>query len=300
MAELVGCIALSHGPQLLMPPDKWQDLPTRVKEPRLEIPELNKDLTLEVKQAKFNRCMEAMKFLRHKLDEWAPDVVILVGDDQSENILEDNTPPFVFYIGEEFEATLKFDYLGESPLLQKRRYKAHPSVGSFVVEALIDAGFDPAWSRKTRYEGGLGHAFGRPLHFLMPAGNYPIVPIMVNTYYPPTATAKRCLDFGKALALAIRGAKEVDKIVVVGSGGLTHVEIDERLDHAFITAIENYDQQYLSAMASSILVQGTSELRNWIVTAACAGRPGTMTDYVPCYRTNTGIGCAMGFAYWEC
>lgn len=300
MAQVAGCIALSHGPQLLMPPDKWQDLPVRVKGPRSERPELNRELTLEVKQAKFNRCMEAMDSLRRQLNDWAPDLVLLIGDDQSENILEDNTPPFVVYIGEEVEATLKFDYLGESPLSQKRKYKCNSLAASFIVEALIDGGFDPAWSRKTRYEGGLGHAFGRPLHFLMPTGSYPIVPIMVNTYYPPTTTAKRCLEFGKALALAIKNCKDVHKIVVVGSGGLSHVEIDEKLDHDFVKAIENYDQKYLSAMASSILVQGTSELRNWIVTAACAGRPGTVTDYVPCYRTNTGIGCAMGFAYWEC
>jgi hypothetical protein len=32
--------------------------------------------------------------------------------------------------------------------------------------------------------------------------------------------------------------------------------------------------------------------------AAAAGKGGTMVDYIPCYRTITGIGCAMGFAYW--
>lgn len=76
MAEIIGCLALSHGPQLLMPPEKWQDLPTRVKSPGPEKPELGKELTLEAKQANFRRCAEAMDFLRRKLDEWAPDVVI--------------------------------------------------------------------------------------------------------------------------------------------------------------------------------------------------------------------------------
>lgn len=300
MAKLTACIALSHGPQLLMPPDKWQTLPTRVKGHRPERPELNRELTSEVKQAKFNRCIKAMSFLRRKLDEWAPDVIFLIGDDQSENILEDNTPPFVIYLGDEFEATLKFDYLGESPLSQKKKYKAHSEVASFVTGALLDAGFDPAWSKKTRYEGGLGHAFGRPLHFLMPDVSYRIVPIMVNTYYPPTVTAKRCLEFGKALALGLKSCRYVSKAVVVGSGGLSHVEIDEDLDRQFIRAIESYDESYLAGLDSSILVQGTSELRNWIVTAGCAGGAGSVIDYVPCYRTNTGIGCAMGFALWDC
>jgi hypothetical protein len=24
-----------------------------------------------------------------------------------------------------------------------------------------------------------------------------------------------------------------------------------------------------------------------------------MIDYVPCYRTRHGVGCAMGFAFWK-
>ena len=47
------------------------------------------------------------------------------------------------------------------------------------------------------------------------------------------------------------------------------------------------------------LVEGTSEIRNWIVTAAAADSRGTMVDYYPLYRTATGVGCAMGFAYWD-
>ena len=298
MAEIVGCLALSHAPQLLMPPEKWQDLPTRVKDPGPEKPQLARELTLKAKQDKFRRCMEAMDFLHRKLDQWAPDVVILLGDDQRENIFEDNTPPFIVYIGEEFDATLHFRYLGESPIAQMRKYKAHPVVASFFTDSLMDASFDPAWSKKPRYEAGLGHAFGRPLHFLMPDGRYPLVPILVNTFYPPAPSPKRCFEFGMTLATAIKDCNKVDKVVVIGSGGLSHVVIDEKLDHDFIESVEKYDQKYLSTMPASVLVEGTSELRNWIATAAAAGVGGTMVDYVPCYRTINGIGCAMGFAHW--
>jgi hypothetical protein len=47
------------------------------------------------------------------------------------------------------------------------------------------------------------------------------------------------------------------------------------------------------------LVEGTSEIRNWIVAAAAADNNGTLIDYFPLYRTTTGVGCAMGFAYWD-
>jgi len=55
---------------------------------------------------------------------------------------------------------------------------------------------------------------------------------------------------------------------------------------------------FLQQMDSAVLIEGTSEIRNWIVAAAAADRPATMIDYVPLYRTSTGVGCAMGFASW--
>ena len=63
-------------------------------------------------------------------------------------------------------------------------------------------------------------------------------------------------------------------------------------------ALKKNDTEYLSRMSSSALVEGTSEIRNWIVTAAAAEKA-TIVDYQPLYRTPTGVGCAMGFAYWE-
>ena len=85
MAEIIGCMGAGHAPQLLMPPEKWHELPDRVKDPGPERPELARELTLEVKRARFQRCLAAMDLLKHKLDEWAPDAFILIGDDQREN-----------------------------------------------------------------------------------------------------------------------------------------------------------------------------------------------------------------------
>ena len=50
-------------------------------------------------------------------------------------------------------------------------------------------------------------------------------------------------------------------------------------------------------MESLVLVEGTSEIRDWIVTAA--DRPARIIDYAPLYRTTNGVGCGMGFANWR-
>jgi hypothetical protein len=55
----------------------------------------------------------------------------------------------------------------------------------------------------------------------------------------------------------------------------------------------------MSAMPSSVFREGTSEILNWIVIAGAADRAGKLVEYSPLYRTKTGVGCAMGFAYWD-
>ena len=298
MAELIGWLAMSHGPQLMVPPERWDVLHNRHGEALPVRPELTGE-TLADKVAKWQRCKEAIDHLRRKLAAWAPDVLVVVADDQHENIQDDANPPFTVYVGEGFEASVSLSYFKEPKSANRTAYKTNPILAQHLLEQLMETGFDPAYSKLLRYEGGLGHAFARVLKFLTPDAGLPVIPIMVNTYYPPAPSAKRCLAFGEALASAIRQAPGNSRIAVVGSGGLSHTIIDEALDHGVIGAIKANDLGSLGALTASQLTAGTSEIRNWIVTAAAANRPATVVDYVPCYRIPTGVGCGMGFAYWE-
>jgi hypothetical protein len=298
MANLIGCLAMSHAPQLMLNPDHWGLLNTREKERLPEKPELERE-TAEVKWAKWNGCMEAIAKLRQKLEAFDPDVLIVVGDDQHENLIDDNMPPFSIYMGEEVEASSSLRYLNQPKSENRTRYRVDAKLAEALTLGLMDEGFDPAYSKRTRYEGGLGHAFARVLKFLMPEPNRRVVPVMVNTYYPPAPSARRCVKFGTALASLVRRFPSDDRVVVIGSGGLSHTKIDEQLDQRFIQALQQNNLAYMSTMPASVLIEGTSEIRNWIVTAGAANRSGTLLDYFPLYRTRTGVGCAMGFAYWD-
>ena len=298
MANLVGCAAMSHAPQLMLNPDNWHLLNTRAGEHLPEKSGLEKE-TQEIKWSKWNGCMEAIDKLREKIATFDPAVLVVVGDDQHENLVDDNMPPFTIYIGEEVESSVSLRYLNQSKSENRTRYRVDAMLGKALVDGLMDEGFDPSYSKKTRYDGGLGHAFARVLKFLSPQAKHSIVPVMVNTYYPPAPSAKRCVQFGNALARVLREVPGDQRVVVVASGGLSHTKIDENLDEQFIQALQHNDLTYMAAMRASDLVEGTSEIRNWIVTAAAADRQGTMLDYFPLYRTTTGVGCAMGFAYWD-
>src|SRR5690606_39919665 len=122
----------------------------------------------------------------------------------------------------------------------------------------------------------------------------PVLPIITNTFFPPNQpTAKRCFDMGRLIGKAIGAWKRDAKVAVFGSGGLTHFTIDEDFDNRLFKALENGDRDFLCTVPQTTLMQGTSEIRNWIAAAGALADTGLNTKsigYVPCYRTVAGTG----------
>jgi 3-O-methylgallate 3,4-dioxygenase len=232
-----------------MPPDQWGRLP-QGRDPLPERPELAEHLTPETQQAYYDRCLAAMATLAAKIDAWKPDAIIVIGDDQHENIQDDNTPPICIYMGEEVDASIRAAESSQAGTAIAH-YKVDAELARGLVEGLMDLGMDPAWSLKPRLETGMGHAIARPLHFTTPRADYPIIPVMLNTYYPPAPSPKRCVQLGQALKEVIDGYAGDQGVVIMGSGGLSHIRIDEELDHGFIDALERNDLDYMAALSMS-------------------------------------------------
>jgi aromatic ring-opening dioxygenase catalytic subunit (LigB family) len=151
-----------------------------------------------------------------------------------------------------------------------------------------------------RKEIGVGHAFSFLYRRIWPGGTLPMVPVMVNTYYPPNQpTPKRCYAFGRAVRNAIESWDADQRVAVMASGGLSHVIIDEELDHSVIDALTHKDREQLYRVPREKLRGGTSEILNWVALAG-AVEPMAMklVDYVTTYRSPAGTGCGMAFAYW--
>ena len=88
-------------------------------------------------------------------------------------------------------------------------------------------------------------------------------------------------------------------MAVIASGGLSHFVIDEDLDHQIIKDLKNRDSDSLFSIPREKLNSGNSEIRNWIAAAGAVEHLDMkLIDYVPCYRSPAGTGCAMGFAQW--
>ena len=78
--------------------------------------------------------------------------------------------------------------------------------------------------------------------------------------------------------------------------------IEEDLDEHIIEGLKNKDEKKLTELPNIRFNSGTSEIRNWIVLAGAVADDGLqmeLVDYQPCYRTEAGTGCAMGFAEWK-
>ena len=109
MAELLG-LGCSHGPIILTPPEVWATGRERVfaRVPGYEAPaqllkELGDDNGLSRDISDQRKVVDSFKVMRDRLHEWEPDVVMVIGDDQAENFLQDNLPPFCLYTGAEVD-----------------------------------------------------------------------------------------------------------------------------------------------------------------------------------------------------
>ena len=106
------------------------------------------------------------------------------------------------------------------------------------------------------------HAFGFVYRQIMGDQPPPNVPILVNTFYPPTQPSMpRCIQFGKALLDAIRAWDSKQRVAIIASGGLSHFVCDETFDRKIIGHLQNADFDALSAVDDRSYQSGTSEIK---------------------------------------
>ncbi|MEZ5409046.1 MAG: hypothetical protein R2761_13525 [Acidimicrobiales bacterium] len=329
MAELVLGVGASHSPMVTMDGADWLEWGQRdLKHPMLytldgihvtyeqrlaavgdtKVALAEPDVT----RAGAERVQVAVAAVRRAISDARPDVVVIVGDDQDEQLLADNLPPFLVYWGDTIDNGAIENFDGLPPLAQhylpgyketdgRRTYRVAADLARHLLTVAADEGFDVAASRQLpREEEGMGHAFAFPVRRLI-EGDVPIVPVMVNTYNPPAQPrAGRCAAFGAMLRRAIESWPADQRVVVLASGGLSHFLVEEDLDRSVLAALERNDLAAVTSLPEATFTAGTSEIKNWIaVAAACADRRFEVLDYVPGYRTPAATGTGLAFALWR-
>jgi 3-O-methylgallate 3,4-dioxygenase len=328
MAEFVLAAAMPHGPTVQTHWSKFGQFeqrdpnnPQLATEPAVTFeqlvahaaetkPWLPNRLTESAWEEVYERGQKGLETIRGVLKEAAPDVVVVIGDDQHEQLLDDNMPQFCLYYGDSVQAveggTRGDRRPGDPPAdpasLSVREYPTASDLSMHLIKHLIGQSFDIATSNKLRSERGLGHAFTF-LHRnnMLPREDLPTVPVMVNTFYPPNQPpVGRCYAFGQALRRAIEAWDSDMRVAVVGSGGMSHVIVDEELDQLTLEGIRTKSPELLGSLPEERLIRGTSEIKNWVVVAGAAETlEPTIVDYIPAYRSSAAMGHGLAFAYWR-
>ena len=267
-------------------------------------------------EAVLNRSLDR---LGAELAEARPDVVLVIGDDEHELFSGANMPALAIYYGEQMVTRLL--RRPDDPRAQRPDYAWLKSVekmygmddnNQYAVSSqlalelfgrLMDAGFDlaacdtvPDPARQ-----GFGHAFGFVMTRLLGGQKIPIIPILLNAYFPPNQpTPKRCYAFGKALRKAIDEAAPGLRVAIVASGGLSHFVTNEPLDVAILDALKSGNGAQLETIDAKLLNSGSSEIRMWIAMGGALGElKHAWSEYIPVYRTPPGTGIGLAFGRWS-
>jgi len=262
--------------------------------------------------ARQNVARTAAKRLRQSIGAARLDALIVFGDDQNESYLEDCRPAFAVYFGETIRnnATQHQTYShfpdwyiknrqGFFEQAAPRDYPVHSALAVHLIETLMDSGFDVASSKHLPEGDGEGHAIAYVHRHVLDAERpVPVVPIFLNTYFPPNQPRpKRCHQFGKAVRQAAEGFPGDARIGVLASGGLSHFLVDEDFDRAILKAIAGKDAGFLQSLPRNKLNAGSSEILNWVALAGAVEHLELdWFEYVPGYRTPAGTGTGLSFA----
>ena len=261
---------------------------------------------------KAHSCEAALDRLADALQAAAPDVVIIIGDDQGELFSPGNQPAVAIFHGAEIVTSDKFgqhdtpDWMrqvGRGYLMDGlHTLPGHPALALELVQGLVDKGVDIATvaSVEDPKKAAFGHAFGFIVKRLFRGRAIPVVPILLNTYFPPNVpTAARCHDIGRAVAEVVRASSSPLRLAVVASGGLSHFVVDEALDRRVLAAFASGDPAALRNIPRAALNSGSSEILNWVMAAgALQALPLRWQTYEPLYRTPAGTGVGAAFCEW--
>jgi hypothetical protein len=244
---------------------------------------------------------DELRKVRNQLDEFAPDFVVVWGDDQYENFQEDLIPAFAVLAYESMEVQPWLNAAATGNVWDEAAdtvhcIKGHKRGAKFLASRLIESGFDVAYAYKPLHK-PLGHAFVNSVMYLdwdRRGFPYPVVPFPVNCYGrrvvavrgemeslaspvaeddldPPGPSPSRCFDLGAACARALRDSPW--RVALVASSSWSHAFLtrkhhylypDTPADRELFAALERGDYAtWRNRTLEQVEDSGQHELLNW-------------------------------------
>lgn len=266
MAEILG-IGATHYPPALVPDElkPWPlarmlradpRIPEHLREPanwpEAMRTEWGADEGVTAHKAHRARIFDAFRRIRAEIDAFAPDFILMWGDDQYENFKEDIIPPFCVLAYERldfkpYERLRGRPNVWGEPADKTFSHPGHRAAGRWLARRLLEEDIDVSYAYKPLHEDGLGHAFANTLLYLdvdRRGFSTPIVPVTVNCYGssviryqggfaehakeadPPSPSPRRCFELGRACARALEQSPW--RVVMMASSSWSHAFLTEK------------------------------------------------------------------------
>jgi hypothetical protein len=236
----------------------------------------------------------ALDSIRREAQDRDVQACVVLSNEHFTNFFLENFPQICVGVGDRnwgpTEAWLPID---------KAWIPGHPALADHIMRHTLNHGFDPAFSHLLELDHGVMTVY----HELDPQMQLPLVPIVQNCAVYPLMPVRRWYEFGKALGDAIRSFDGLERVAVIGAGGISHWigtprvgDIDEEFDRWFLQQLESGDLDDVLDLPDEeieLAGNGSHEIRSWVAVAGTVapGRARTLA-YEPIYPWITGMAVA--------
>ncbi len=243
----------------------------------------------------WKRFFDGYEPVKEWLAEVDPDLAIVVYNDHGLNFFLDKVPTFAIGCADEYSNADE-----GWALPQLVTFQGDAAFSWHLAESLIGQDFDLT----TCQEMLVDHGFVVPMQLMWGhLDEWPVkaIPFAVNTVQHPLPSARRCLALGHALRTAIESYPEDLKVVVLGTGGMSHQLqgeraglIDVEFDLACMDSVIN-DPDWLAGMTNTEIIEkaGTEgvEIIMWLIMrGALHSNVDTVHKHYHAPISNTGAG----------
>jgi protocatechuate 4,5-dioxygenase beta chain len=188
-----------------------------------------------------------------------PDVVVVFSNDHGLNFFLDKLPTFAVGAANEYRNE---DEGWGIPVVQAA--KGDAPLSWHLIEGLVNDGFDITMCQEMLID----HAVTIPLNLIWPNGDWPpIVPVSINTVQHPLPSLARCLKLGRAIGRAIETYDRDLRVMMVGTGGLSHQLDGKRA--GFIN--KEFDQLCLDSIVNDPDKLTRYSIHDWVELAGAQG-----------------------------
>lgn len=234
--------------------------------------------------------------VREWIQENQPDIAVLFYNDHGLEMFLDKKPTFAIGCAPQYEnADEGWGIKTIPPLTGETELSWH------IVNHLIEADFDPTVCQEIKVD----HGATVPMSVLYPGYAYQgvqVIPVSINCERHPMPKPSRSYAFGKAIGEAIRSWESDKKVVVLGTGGLSHQLDGERagylnteFDEMCMSKLVS-DPEYLTQYSNDDLTriagaQGV-ELAMWLAMRGALSGPVTELVHrlvAPISNTSAGL-----------